>query len=103
MVTALAPRSQMVTEISPTNDPWQSSWYNWRENFEEEPQDGEGVQAGLARVLPVEAEDESENGCGNFRSLLCSESLGDIWEALLGRTASQTYVIDLWTQLLNPN
>ena len=44
-----------------------------------------------------------QDGNANFRTLLSSEALTEVWESLLGRTSSQDYVIDGWTQLLTFN
>lgn len=98
MITAVPSRFQVVTEIAPSNDPWQASWYNWRENApEDEPSPGGRRQA------PRRRDDEPLSGCANFQTLLGAESLAEVWESLLGRTASQDYVIESWTQLLNLN
>ncbi len=91
----IAPRSQVVPEIAPSSDPWQASWYSWHESEVPERRSQRGGGRSGSPSL--------QNGCSNFRTLLCSESLTEVWEALLGRTSSQEYVIDSWTQLLTFN
>ncbi|MBT9583951.1 hypothetical protein IV102_11460 [bacterium] len=97
MITALAPRSQVVTEIAPSNDPWQASWYSWHES---EAPDREAQQRQQQRQ---HSEPDLSQGCSNFRTLLSAEALGDVWESLLGQTSSQEYVIESWTKLLHLN
>ncbi|MBX3167259.1 MAG: hypothetical protein KF760_07595 [Candidatus Eremiobacteraeota bacterium] len=91
MIT-LATRPQMVMEVSPASDSWQASWSAWRYPEEERGQ-GQGRSGGTA----------AQTGCTNLRTLLSSESLGEVWEAMLGQTSSQDLVIDSWTQLLRLN
>jgi hypothetical protein len=92
MIT-LAVRPQTVTEVSPASDSWQASWSAWR--------DLEGERQGQGRPRPRKG--GSHSGCTNLRTLLSCESLGEVWEAMLGQTSGQDHVIDCWTQLLRLN
>lgn len=99
MITAVPSRFQVVTEIAPSSDPWQASWYNWHET---ESEDFRHIP-GRRRLGSSDEPMDEASGCANFRALLGAESLAEVWEGLLGRTASQDYVIESWTQLLNLN
>jgi len=83
----------MVTEVSPASDSWQASWSAWRYTDGERrgPDRRRSGGGGL------------QSGCTNLRTLLSSESLAEVWEAMLGQTSSQEHVIDGWTQLLRLN
>ena len=85
----------MVTEVTPASDSWQASWSAWR--------DLEGERQGQGQTRSRARAGRSHSGCTNLRTLLGSESLGEVWEALLGQTSSQEHVIDCWTQLLRLN
>ncbi len=94
LMIALAARPQTVTEVSPASDSWQANWSAWR--------DLEGERQGQGRPRAPRAP-VPQSGCTNLRTLLSSESLGEVWEAMLGQSSSQTHVIDCWTQLLRLN
>ena len=85
-------RPQTITEITPAADSWQTSWSGWRE-----PEYRQGGQQQQRRGPAA------QGGCTNLRSLLSSESLGEIWEAMLGASSGPACVIESWTQLLNLN
>lgn len=85
----------MVTEVSPASDSWQASWSAWRDLEGERPS-----HSGIRRRSQGNA---PQSGCTNLRTLLSIESLGEVWEALLGQTHSHDHVIDCWTQLLRLN
>lgn len=87
----------MVTEISPASDSWQASWSAWRYPEEERPRHGQPERSLAGGGTGV------QSGCTNLRTLLGIESLGEVWEAMLGQTSSQDLVIDSWTQLLRLN
>ena len=92
---AVAPRPQTVTEISPASDSWQASWSAWRYPEDERPRQGQQERSRSGAGV--------QSGCTNLRTLLGIESLGEVWEAMLGQTSSQDLVIDSWTQLLRLN
>ena len=102
MTTTLPARYQVVTEIAPSNDPWQASWYNWHETVDAEGHSGSRRPPHQQSPRDSHRSDVSQ-GCSNFRTLLCSESLGEFWEAMLGQVSAQEYVIESWTQLLHLN
>ncbi len=92
----LAIRPQTVTEVTPANDSWQAGWSAWRYPEEERGQ-GQSKGQGQPKGTPL------QGGCTNLRTLLSIESLGEVWEAMLGQASSQDLVIDGWTQLLRLN
>lgn len=94
---ALTARPQTVTEVSPAGDSWQAGWSAWRYPDEERRPQGPSQGRGSFQAAPF------QGGCTNLRTLLSSESLGEVWEAMLGQTSSQELVIDGWTQLLRLN
>lgn len=93
----LTTRPQMVTEVTPASDSWQASWSAWRYPEDERGQGQRKERAAQTSGVPL------PGGCTNLRTLLSIESLGDVWEAMLGQTSSQDLVIDGWTQLLRLN
>jgi hypothetical protein len=96
MIAPLTARSQVVTEIAPSSDPWQASWYSWHES--ESPDRSDRNPRRQQQSPP-----DLSQGCSNFRTLLSSEALGEVWSDLLGQTSAQDYVIESWTQLLHLN
>ncbi len=97
LMNALAIRPQMVTEVTPAADSWQASWSAWHYPEEERPRRAPQSLAQSAATQTL------QSGCTNLRTLLSFESLGDVWEAMLGQASSQDLVIESWTQLLRLN
>lgn len=93
-ISGLPPsRPSAVSEVAPAADSWQTGWSGWRE------QDyalGRGSRRQQRRP-------PAQSGCTNLRTLLSSESLSEIWEAMLGATSGPEHVIESWTELLRLN
>lgn len=96
-MNTLAIRPQMVTEVTPAADSWQASWSAWHYPEEERP------RRAAQCLTSSSASPAFQSGCTNLRTLLSFESLGDVWEAMLGQASSQDLVIESWAQLLRLN